>query len=132
MFLQFQRQNSDTSSMSRYVDKGHFRRKYPRRTLRKKVGVLFGGEYFICDSGEIGEGGMSILSEYALTEGRELVLSFQIPDGTFVILRGLIKSVNPHKGMVTHGISFEEIPLAFKRQIRAFVSARTSLSKLPS
>lgn len=105
-------------------DKGYFRRKFPRRTLAKKVGVLFDGQYFICNSGEIGEGGMSILSEYALTEGRELVLSFQIPDGTFVTLRGQIKSVVAKDGWVTHGIAFDQIPLAFKRQIRAFVSAR--------
>lgn len=67
---------------------------------------------------------MSISSEYALTEGRELVLSFQIPEGTFVTLRGQIKSVTAKDGSVTHGIAFGEIPLAYKRQIRAFVSAR--------
>jgi hypothetical protein len=102
-----------------------FRRKFPRRPLHKKVGVLFDGQYFICTSGEIGEGGMSILSDYALTEGRELVLNFQIPNGTFVTLRGLIKTVIAKHGIVTHGISFEQIPLGFKRQIRAFVSTRT-------
>ena len=101
-----------------------FRRKFPRRSLNKKVGVLFDGSYFICTSGEIGEGGMSIVSEYALTEGRELVLNFQIPNGTFVTLRGSIKNVIAKDGAVTHGISFDEIPLAFKRQIRAFVSTR--------
>lgn len=110
--------------MSPYEDKGYFRRKFPRRSISKKVGVLFDGQYFTCVSGEIGEGGMSILSEYALTEGRELVLSFQIPEGTFVTLRGQIKSVTAKDGVVTHGIAFGEIPLAFKRQIRAFVSAR--------
>jgi hypothetical protein len=110
--------------MNAHEDKGFYRRKFPRRALAKKVGVLFDGQYFICNSGEIGEGGMSILSEYALTEGRELVLSFQIPEGTFVTLRGQIKSVVAKDGLVTHGIAFDEIPLAFKRQIRAFVSAR--------
>lgn len=113
--------------MNAFEDKGYYRRKFPRRALSKKVGVLFDGQYFICSSGEIGEGGMSILSEYALTEGRELVLSFQIPDGTFVTLRGQIKSIHATNGVVTHGIAFGEIPLAFKRQIRAFVSARTSI-----
>jgi hypothetical protein len=107
-----------------FEDKGFYRRKFPRRTLQKKVGVLFGGEYFIFTSGEIGEGGMSVLSDYALTEGRELVLSFQIPNGTFVTLRGLIRSVIAKDGIVTHGVAFDQIPLAFKRQIRAFVSAR--------
>jgi len=67
---------------------------------------------------------MSIISEYALTEGRDLVLSFQIPEGTFVTLRGQIKSVVAQDGLVRHGIAFEQISLAFKRQIRAFVSAR--------
>ncbi|MBC7370035.1 MAG: PilZ domain-containing protein [Bdellovibrionaceae bacterium] len=106
-------------------EKYSFRRKYPRRPLHKKVGVLFDGAYFICTSGEIGEGGMSIVSEYALTEGRELVLNFQIPNGTFVTLRGLIKTVIAKHGTVTHGIAFDVIPLSFKRQIRAFVSTRT-------
>jgi hypothetical protein len=106
-------------------DKGYFRRKYPRRPLHKKVGVLFDGHFFICTSGEIGEGGMSLLGDIAMSEGRELVLSFQIPNGTFVTLRGLIKTVIAKHGIVTHGIAFDEIPLAFKRQIRAFVSTRT-------
>jgi hypothetical protein len=106
--------------MSDFEDLSSIRRKFPRRTLVKKVGVLFGGEYLICQSG------MSIISEYALTEGRELVLSFQIPKGTFVTLRGMIRSAKPSQGVVIHGIAFDVIPLGFKRQIRAFVSARIS------
>jgi hypothetical protein len=106
-----------------------FQRKFPRRTLQRQVGVLFGGSYFICESGEIGEGGMSILTEFVLGENREVVVNFQIPDGSFASLRGQIKSVVPGKGadagIVTHGISFDQVPLVFKRQIRAFVSART-------
>lgn len=106
-----------------------FQRKFPRRPLQKQVGVLFGGSYFICESGEIGEGGMSILTEYVLGENRDVVVNFQIPDGSFASLRGQIRSVVPGKGhesgVVTHGISFDQVPLVFKRQIRAFVSART-------
>jgi hypothetical protein len=102
-----------------------FHRKFPRRSLQRKIGVLFGGSYFICDSGEIGEGGMSILSEFVLSENRDVVVNFQIPDGTFASLRGKVRSVVPGNGLVTHGISFDQVPLVFKRQIRAFVSART-------
>lgn len=112
--------------MTNYEDKGYYRRKFPRRSLSKKVGVLFDGQYIICQSGEIGEGGMSIMSDYALTEGRELVLSFQIPEGTFVTLRGTIRSVTVSEGVAVHGIAFEQVPLAFKRQIRAFVSSRSA------
>lgn len=116
--------SSDKDLMG-YEDTGHFRRKYPRRSLRKQVGALFDGHYFVCLSGEIGEGGMSIVSEYALSDGRDVVLSFQIPHGTFVTLRGTIKTVFTKDGLVVHGVAFDQIPLAFKRQIRAFVSART-------
>jgi hypothetical protein len=121
---------TDKSSMSELGEKNYNRRKFPRRELVKKVGVLFGGEYFICTSGTIGEGGMSIVSEYALNDGQELVVSFQVPEGSFVTLRGLIRSTNTDQGLVTHGISFNIVPHSFKRQIRAFVSARISSQKI--
>jgi hypothetical protein len=114
-----------------YEDKaGSFRRQYPRRPMRRKIGVLCEGTYFVCDSGEIGEGGMSISSEYVLSEGKQVVVSLQIPSGDFVSLRGVIRAVQPKKmgdQLVTHGLSFSEIPFAIKRQIRAFVSARKDI-----
>lgn len=108
-------------------DKGSFRRQYPRRTLKRKVGVLCDGSYFVCESGEIGEGGMSLHSEFVLTEGHEVVVSLQIPGGSFVFLRGVVRSTQKKTGddKVTHGLSFNEIEFSTKRQIRAFVSART-------
>ncbi|WP_374079375.1 PilZ domain-containing protein [Bdellovibrio bacteriovorus] len=110
-----------------FEDKGYFRRQYPRRAMKRKVGVLCDGTYFVCESGEIGEGGMSILSDFVLTEGHELVVSFQVPGGDFVFLRGNVRSTQKKEGdqRVTHGLSFNEIEFAIKRQIRSFVSART-------
>ncbi|WII72050.1 PilZ domain-containing protein [Bdellovibrio sp. 22V] len=109
-----------------YEDKGYFRRQYPRRAMKRKIGVLCDGTYFMCESGEIGEGGMSISTEYVLTEGHELVVSFQVPGGDFVFLRGIVRSTQKKEGdRVTHGLSFNSIEFAIKRQIRAFVSART-------
>jgi c-di-GMP-binding flagellar brake protein YcgR len=95
--------------------------------MKRKVGVLCDGTYFVCDSGEVGEGGMSILSEFVLTEGHELVVSFQVPGGDFVFLRALVRSTQKRDGdsRVVHGLSFSEIQFATKRQIRSFVSART-------
>nr|BFD59180.1 hypothetical protein CKG001_12870 [Bdellovibrio sp. CKG001]BFD62557.1 hypothetical protein BdHM001_12380 [Bdellovibrio sp. HM001]BFD67452.1 hypothetical protein HAGR004_24740 [Bdellovibrio sp. HAGR004] len=112
---------------SPFEDKGYFRRQYPRRAMKRKVGILCDGTYFVCDSGEIGEGGMSILSDYVLTEGHELVVSFQVPGGDFVFLRGTVRSTQKKEGdpRVTHGLSFNQIAFSTKRQIRAFVSART-------
>lgn len=108
-------------------DKSPFRRQFPRRTMRRKVGVLCAGEYFVCESGEIGEGGMSIISDYVLSEGQEVMVSFQVPGGDFVFLRGLVRSTQKKEGdlKVTHGLSFADIEFAIKRQIRSFVSART-------
>lgn len=111
---------------TKYEDKGYFRRQYPRRAMKRKIGVLCDGTYFVCDSGEVGEGGMSILSEFVLTEGHELVVSFQVPKGDFVFLRATVRSTQKKEGddKVTHGLSFAEIEFAIKRQIRSFVSAR--------
>ena len=123
-------------SLSPYEDKGHFRRQYPRRALKRKVGVLCDGSYIVCDTAEIGEGGMAIRSDFVLTEGHEIVLSFQVPQGEFVSLRGVVRSTQTSEGKkmgdsrVTHGLSFSNVPFAIKRQIRAFVSARTKTESL--
>lgn len=113
-----------------FEDKGYFRRQYPRRAMRRKVGILCDGTYFVCESGEIGEGGMSILSDLILTEGHSLVVSLQIPGGDFVFLRGTVRSTQKKEGdlLVTHGLSFSEIDFSIKRQIRSFVSARNDLA----
>ncbi|CAE79352.1 hypothetical protein predicted by Glimmer/Critica [Bdellovibrio bacteriovorus HD100] len=70
---------------------------------------------------------MSIVTEYVLTEGHEVVVSFQVPAGDFVFLRGVVRSTQKKEGdhKVTHGLSFNQIAFSTKRQIRAFVSART-------
>ncbi|MFS4460422.1 PilZ domain-containing protein [Bdellovibrio sp. HCB2-146] len=122
-----------SSQQQPYEDKGYFRRQFPRRTMKRKAGVLCDGTYFVVDTGEIGEGGISILSEYVLTEGRELVINFQVPSGDFVSLRAVVRSTQKKEGdqKVTHGLSFSDIAFAIKRQIRAFVSARKDeVSKL--
>ena len=112
---------------NRYEDKEYFRRQYPRRPMKRKIVVLCDGTYFMCESGEMGEGGMSIISEFVLTEGHELVVSFQVPGGPFVFLRAIVRSTQKKEGddRVTHGLSFAEIEFGIKRQIRSFVSART-------
>ncbi len=95
--------------------------------MKRKVGILCDGTYFVADSGEIGEGGMAISTEYVLTEGHDLVVSFQVPGGEFVFLRATVRSTQKKEGdtAVTHGLSFSEVEFSIKRQIRSFVSART-------
>lgn len=95
--------------------------------MKRKVGILCDGTYFVADSGEIGEGGMAISTEFVLTEGHDLVVSFQVPGGEFVFLRATVRSTQKKEGdiAVTHGLSFNEVEFSIKRQIRSFVSART-------
>lgn len=111
-------------------DAHQYRRNYPRRQFKRTVGVLYKGQYFLSQAGEIGEGGMSILSDMVLTEGEPLMVSFQIPGGAFVCLRGEVRST--HKttkpedaSMVIHGLAFLSVEFALKRQIRSFVSSRS-------
>jgi len=108
-----------------FKDEGDFRRRFPRRDFSRKVGVLFGGRFFSCESSELGEGGLAISSDYIFDVGRQMVVSFQIPSGDFVSLRATVKSTAKHNGQVVHGLAFVEVPFQNRRQIRSYVSERT-------
>lgn len=114
------------SKDSGFQDQGYFRRKFPRRILKKKVGVLLQGHYLVCESGEIGEGGMALHSDMVFAEGQSMVVSFQIPMGDFVSLRAEVKSIRKGKNECVHGLNFSNITFSHKRQIRSFVSSRTA------
>ncbi|MFP5518830.1 MAG: PilZ domain-containing protein [Bdellovibrionia bacterium] len=103
------------------------RRKFPRRLFKSPVGVLSRGVYFVADAGELGEGGMSFATDMVVPEGSQIIISFQIPHGDFVCVRAIVRSLlkNERSHVMTHGVSFENLSFANKRQIRAFVSART-------
>lgn len=113
-----------------YQDSGYFRRKFPRRAFRRRVGLLVRGEYSMALSGEIGEGGMSLILPEALSEGSQLVINFKIPGGDFVSLRGEVRSAQAREEGYNHGVSFQNIAFTHKRQIRAFVSARSESESL--
>lgn len=109
---------------------GQFRRKYPRRVFERHVGVLCAGQYSLMQSGEIGEGGMSLITDESLPQNQPLVISLQIPGGDFVSLRAIVKSIKNEKGRVHHGLSFQNVAFTHKRQIRSFVSARSELDEI--
>lgn len=103
-----------------------FRRAFPRRAFKRSVGVLFKGAYFMAYSGEIGEGGMSVVTDMVLTENEPLVVSFQIPGGSFVSLRAEVRTIQKTEkpDTLVIGLAFTQIEFALKRQIRSFVSSR--------
>lgn len=108
-----------------FEDKGHFRRKFPRRAFLRAVGVIGLGDYSIFRAGEIGEGGMSITGEYLFAEDQEIVVSFQIPGGDFVSLRADVRSVAENEqGHNDYGLAFKNVSFTHRRQIRLYVSTR--------
>lgn len=116
--------------MSQTDGSGNYRRNYPRRPFKRTVGVLFKGQYFLAQAGEIGEGGISIMTDMVLTEEEPLMVSFQIPSGEFVCLRAVIRSTqktkNPEDGSsIIHGLAFSNVEFTIKRQIRSYVSSRS-------
>ena len=101
-----------------------FQRKYPRRALNSKVGILTKAVYSICECNELGEGGMSITTSKPLLKDQRLVVTFRVPKGSFVNLQATVKSVRVESGKNVQGISFDSIEFVHKRQIRAFVASR--------
>lgn len=104
------------------------RRRVPRRTFEAAVGVLLHGKYSVQRAYQVGEGGMMVSTKAAsLKEGEMLGLSFYLPAGMLVMVRGMVRSVIPAKGDLPerYGIEFENVGFQQKREIRNFVAAAT-------
>lgn len=114
--------NLDKKSEDNYQS----RRRFPRREMHRKVGVLCRGHYVTYTSLEIGEGGMSIQSSFVLDQQASIVVTFQIPGAGFVSLQGEVRSTQKKdsEDFVTHGVVFRNIEFSHKRLIRSYVSAR--------
>jgi len=108
-------------------DQIQYKRKFPRRRLKKQVGCLADGVYSIGQCLEIGEGGFSFAFKTLFEIEKNIVVNFQIPGGSFVSVRAQVRSVDPIKrgNLYILGCSFENLDFDRKREIRSFVSART-------
>lgn len=105
------------------------KRKYPRTHFKKPVAFTCKGYSEVTGGMEIGEGGISFQTEMALDMNSQIVVNFYIPNGGFFCLRAIVKntveSSNAKPGHTVYGLSFTDVSLSLKRQIRAYV-ARTS------
>lgn len=106
-----------------------FKRKFPRRSFSRAVGFLFDGRYDVGQSVEIGEGGISLHLPTEYPIGRQGVVSFQMPDGSFLCVRIEVRNIQKDSvsGMTTVGCLFKNLQFDHKREIRSYVSARTDL-----
>lgn len=109
-----------------------YRRRYPRRAFRRKVGLLVEGKYWMGHGVELGEGGASFSLGQSIAEGKNLVLNFQVPSGAFVSVQAEIRNAkkDPKTGLFDYGVSFTTLKFEHKREIRAFVSARSEAEKI--
>lgn len=75
---------------------------------------------------EIGEGGIALRLSDEFPVGREGVVHFQIPDGSFVSVRlEFLNARQEESGEYLIGCSFKNLKFEHKREIRTYVSART-------
>jgi hypothetical protein len=109
-----------------------FKRKYPRRKFFGHTGVLYRGEYDMCQCAVIGEGGIAFLSDRQLPLMGLVVINFKIHGDRLVAVRGEIRNVHfkQDAGAYFHGIQFFTMSVEHRRKIRSYVSSRTQNEEL--
>lgn len=118
------------------------RRKFPRCPYLQPISVTFKSRSVIVNGEEIGEGGLSFLSDIEIPVGTQVVMNFFISNGQYYCLRGVIRNQsdsqigqnsttpmtgkkNKNAAIFRYGVNFNEVNITLKRQIRSFV-ARSS------
>jgi hypothetical protein len=104
------------------------KRQFPRRRFHRPVGLLFSGTYHVGAGVEIGEGGLSLNLPQTFTLDREAVVSFQLPGGSFISLRVVVRNANKAGpgNLWTIGCQYKDLKFEQKREIRSYVSARSA------
>lgn len=103
------------------------RRKYPRKSFRKTISCLFQGKGEVVEGVEIGEGGISFRSKVKIAVSQKVIVNFFIPEGDFFSVVTTLRNVQSADGEQVYGLSFDEVSIPLKRQVRAYV-ARTMSS----
>jgi hypothetical protein len=96
-------------------------RRSPRRVFKRPVGVLLHGEYRVCQAHQLGEGGALVTIEGDIPRGTKVVISIFVPGGGFALIQAEVL----YKVGAGYGVRFAQLPLAQKRFIRNYVSAKT-------
>ncbi|MBC7419645.1 MAG: PilZ domain-containing protein [Bdellovibrio sp.] len=125
--LQFPLGKADKLTMNKETPYASNRRKFPRKAFRKTLSFISKGDSEVVDGVEIGEGGISFRSNRKMVAEQKLIVNFFLPEGDFFSVRTTLKNVQNSSQMFTYGVSFDDVPLALKRQIRAYV-ARTFMT----
>lgn len=100
------------------------KRKYPRKAYRKALSILSGGQACLGKGVEIGEGGLSFSTETKIEVNSKMIINFFLSDKDFFSVRVTLLNILNSSKVFTYGVSFDDLSIALKRQIRAYV-ART-------
>jgi len=110
-----------------------FRRKFPRRRYFKPVGVLYRGEYWICECEEIGEGGMRLSSPVSMIANSPVILSVIVPGSNDIaITRSLVvyQREDLVEGGFRYGLQFSKLEFKSKKKIRDYISQKTEVEAM--
>lgn len=98
------------------------RRKYPRKSFKKAVSLMFDGKAGVAHGIDIGEGGMSFQIDQKIDHPKKIIVNFFLSDKDFFSVRvSLLNSFKQTNGY-SYGVSFDDVSIALKRQIRAYVA----------
>lgn len=101
-----------------------FKRKHPRKSFRKAISILCDGKAKLGNGVEIGEGGISFSTDIKIEVNKKLIMNFFLSDKDFFSVRVTLLNVLNSTQSYTYGAKFDDVSIALKRQIRAYV-ART-------
>lgn len=109
-----------------------FKRRYPRREFISQVGVLVQGKYFLQHTFELGEKGMMFDLDLAIRQGQDLICTFYLPDGYFVVTQAQVKSVAKDEKVkyAKVGVEFTNINFEDRRKVRDFISQRKDKTQI--
>jgi hypothetical protein len=101
------------------------RRKYPRKSFRKVISIMHDGKASIAHAIDIGEGGLSFAVEEKMDPPQKLIINFFLSDKDFFSVRVSLLNTFKQPDGWSYGVSFDDVSIALKRQIRAFVARTT-------
>ena len=120
--------SADTIAMSNQKQSPlNNRRKFPRKIFRKTISFISRGDAEVVEAVEIGEGGISFRSTRKILSEQKMIVNFFLPEGDFFSVRTTLRNVQNASQSFVYGVSFDDVSLALKRQIRAYV-ARTFIT----
>jgi hypothetical protein len=104
------------------------RRKFPRKSFRRNLSFISLGKAEVVEGVEIGEGGISFKSQVEIPKDQRLIVNFFLPEGDFFSVRTTLRNIQNTSQYFIYGVSFDDVSIALKRQIRAYVARTSSLS----